>query len=139
MISASPTDALVLDTSAVVAILQSEPAAERLVRALEAAGTSRISAASLVEAAIVMQVRYGDSGEREVDVLLQRSGVDVVPVMVDHAEIARSAYRRFGKGRHPAGLNFGDCFSYALAAMLGEPLLFVGDEFGRTDVAVAAY
>jgi ribonuclease VapC len=92
-----------------------------------------------VETAIVMQARYGDRGEGEVDVFVQRAGVDVVPVMLDHAEIARSAYRRFGKGRHPAALNFGDCFAYALAILLGEPLLFVGEEFSRTDVLVAAY
>lgn len=130
---------MVLDSSAVLTILQNEPPAGRLIAALETAGSGWISAASLVESAIVMQVRYGDPGEREVDVLLQQAGVDVVPVMADHAEVARSAYRRFGKGRHPAGLNFGDCFSYALSVLLGEPLLFVGDDFGRTDVLVAAY
>jgi ribonuclease VapC len=130
---------MVLDTSAVVAILQSESVAERLVSVIEEAGAKRLSAASLVETAIVMQARYGDRGEGEVDVFVQRAGVDVVPVMLDHAEIARSAYRRFGKGRHPAALNFGDCFAYALAILLGEPLLFVGEEFSRTDVLVAAY
>lgn len=128
---------MVLDTSAVVAILREEPPASRLIDAVEAAPLRRFSMASLVEAAIVMQARYGDHGEREVDLFVQRLNVDVVPVTVDHAEIARSAFRRFGKGRHPAGLNFGDCFAYALAMALAEPLLFVGEDFGRTDVAVA--
>ena len=130
---------MVLDTSAVHSILRKEGVADRLIAALEKADTRSMSAATLVESAIVMQARYGDSGEREIDVFLQRAGVDVVPVMTDHAEIARSAFRRFGKGRHPAGLNFGDCFSYALAILLGEGLLFVGDDFGKTDVLVAGY
>jgi ribonuclease VapC len=73
------------------------------------------------------------------DRLLFRLGVEVVPVSREYAEIARSAFRRFGKGRHPAGLNFGDCFAYALAQALGEPLLFAGDDFSQTDVAVVAY
>jgi ribonuclease VapC len=130
---------LVIDTSAAVAILRSEPVSPRLVDTLEAAADRRMSAAGLVEASVVMLSRYGEHGEKEVDLFMQRLRVDVVQVDPDHAEIARSAYRRFGKGRHPAALNFGDCFSYALAIALGEPLLFVGTDFGRTDVEVAAY
>jgi ribonuclease VapC len=98
-----------------------------------------MSAASLVEASIVMLSRYGEHAEREVDLLVQRLQVDVSPVSLDHAEIARSAYRRFGKGRHPAALNYGDCFSYALAIAMGEPLLLVGTDFGQTDIAVAVH
>lgn len=128
---------MVLDTSAILAVLQGEPGTPGLIAALEAAPLKRLSTASLVEAAIVMQARYGDHGEQEVDLFVQRLRVDVVPVSAEHADLARSAYRRFGRGRHPAGLNFGDCFSYALAMALGEPLLFVGDDFSRTDVAVA--
>lgn len=130
---------MVLDTSAIHAILRKEGPADRLVAALEQADARSLSAATLVESAIVMHARYGDSGEREVDVFLQRAGVDVIPVMTDHAEVARSAFRRFGKGRHPAGLNFGDCFSYALAILLGEELLFVGGDFAKTDVLAAQY
>lgn len=130
---------MVLDSSAVVAVLQREEQASRLVEALVAEPLRRLSAASLVETGIVMQARFGDHGERELDLFVQRLSVDVIPVMVDHAEIARSAFRRYGKGRHPAGLNFGDCFSYALAVALGEPLLFAGRDFERTDVLVAAY
>jgi ribonuclease VapC len=125
---------MVIDSSAIIAILQNEPGAENLIDALLDAAVRRLSAANLLAAAIVMQARYGDAGEREVDVLLQRLGIDVVPVTPQHAEIARSAYRRYGKGRHPAGLNFGDCFAYALSKAMGESLLFVGEDFGQTDV-----
>jgi ribonuclease VapC len=128
---------MVLDTSCLVALLQNEPAAGNVLAAIEAHPVRRMSAATLVEAAIVMQMRFGDYGERELDVLLQRLRVEVIPVTEMHAELARSAYRRFGKGRHPARLNFGDCFSYALAASLGEPLLFVGDDFSLTDMEPA--
>lgn len=84
-----------------------------------------------------MQARFGDAGERELDVILHRFGVDIIPVTREQAEIARSAFRRFGKGRHPAALNYGDCFAYALAMSLGEPLLFVGADFLQTDVKSA--
>jgi ribonuclease VapC len=130
---------VVIDTSAVIAILQGEPAADRLIAAVENSGARRISAASLVEAGIVLQARYGDHGELELDLLVQRARIDVIPVTEDHAGIARSGFRRFGKGRHPAGLNYGDCFSYALAIALGEPLLFVGTDFSRTDATAAVY
>ena len=130
---------MVLDTWALIAILEGEGEGDRLLAALESAGTRRLSAASLVEAGIVFQARYGDHGERELDLLIQRAGIEVVPVTEDHAELARRAYRRFGKGRHPAGLNYGDCFSYALAAALGEPLLFKGADFSRTDIEAAGY
>jgi ribonuclease VapC len=130
---------VVIDTSAVIAILQGEAAAGRLIAAMEGAGARRISAASLVEAGIVLQARYGDHGERELDLLVQRARIDVIPVTDDHAGIARSGFRRFGKGRHPAALNFGDCFSYALAIALGEALLFVGTDFDRTDVTAVVY
>ena len=125
---------MVLDTSAVIAILQREPASERLVESVEQDPIRRISAASVIEAGIVMQARYGDAGERELDVLLHRLRAEIVPVTEEHVEYARSAYRRFGKGRHAAGLNYGDCFVYATAVALDEPLLFVGDDFGKTDV-----
>lgn len=88
---------------------------------------------------MVMQGRLGERGERELDLLIGRLRVEIVPVTHAQAELARSGFRRFGKGRHPAGLNFGDCFSYALARALGEPLLFVGNDFSQTDVQVAPY
>lgn len=128
---------VVLDTSAVVAILEGEADADRLIAALEGADVRRISAASLVEAGIVPQARYGDHGERELDLFLQRVEVEVVPVTGEHAELARQAFRRFGKGRHPAALNFGACLSYALAVALEDPLLVTGDDFSRTDAPTA--
>ena len=128
---------MVLDTSAVIAVLQNEESAPRFVAALEDAPVKRMSAANLVEAGIILQARYGDHGERELDLFVQRAHVEIIAVTDEHAEYARSAYRRFGKGRHAAGLNFGDCFAYALARALDKPLLFVGDDFGQTDVRVA--
>lgn len=130
---------MVLDTSAIIAILQAEPETERLVAALEAAVQRRISAATLVETGIVMQARYGDPGAREVDVFTDRLSVDILAVTAAHAALARDAYRRFGKGRHRAALNYGDCFAYALAMALQEPLLFVGGDFSHTDVQVALH
>jgi ribonuclease VapC len=130
---------LVIDTSALVAILQAEPVAERLILALYDAPARRMSTATLVEAGIVMQRRFGDAGESKVDALIAELQLEVLPLTADHSQIARDAFRRFGKGRHQAGLNFGDCFSYALARSLGEPLLFVGEDFGFTDVEAALY
>lgn len=130
---------MVIDTSAVIAIFLGELPAERLSRAIRAAPTLRMSAASLVEAGIVVQGRFRDAGEQKLDRLLNHLEVEVLPLTEGHARIAREAFRRFGKGRHPAGLNFGDCFSYALAQALGEPLLFVGDDFSRTDITAASY
>ena len=127
---------MVLDTSAVIAVLQSEPAADRLIAAIEEAEVLTMSAASVLEASIVLFTRYGDFGDRELDLFLHRLKVSVVSVTAEHLEMARSRYRRFGKGRHVAGLDYGDCFSYALAVSLGEPLLFTGDNFSETDVQV---
>jgi len=130
---------MVVDSSAIVAILQDEPEADRMLRALEEAPDRRIASATLVETAIVMYARYGDAGEREVDLFIHRLGIDVIPTTAEHAELARSAYRRYGKGQHPAGLNYGDCFSYALASALQEPLLYKGDDFSQTDIPIAVY
>lgn len=128
---------MVLDSSAIISVLRQEPGSDELLDAIETARVRRVSTATLVETAIVVQARFGDAGERELDVILHRLGVDVVPVMEEHADIARSAFRRFGKGRHPAALNYGDCFPYTLAMSLGEPLLFTGDDFSKTDVVSA--
>ena len=130
---------MILDTAAVIAVLQNEESAPRLVAALENAPVKRMSAATLVEAGILLQARFGDHGERELDLFVQRAHVQIIPVTEEHAEYARSAYRRFGRGRHAAGLNCGDCFAYALARALDEPLLFVGDDFPQTGVRAAAY
>jgi ribonuclease VapC len=125
---------MVLDTSALLAILTGEVAADRLVQAVDADRTRLVSAATVVEAALVLLGRYGEAGELQLDRLLRAIGADVVPVGEEQAVIARDAALRFGRGRHAAALNFGDCFSYALSVARGEPLLFVGDDFSKTDV-----
>lgn len=130
---------MVIDTSAVIAILVDEAMTERLSRAIRAAPTRRMSAASVLEASIVAQSRFRGAGDRSLDRLLAHLEVEVIPFTESHAGIARAAHRRFGQGNHPAKLNYGDCFSYALARALGEPLLFVGDAFSRTDIDSAPY
>jgi ribonuclease VapC len=126
---------MVLDTSALLAILMNEPEIDAFSAAIEADPRRLISAATVVETGIVVERRFGDPGGRELDLLLHRAGCEIVPVDAEQAEIARAAFRRFGKGRHPAGLNFGDCFAYSLAVVRGEPLLFKGNDFAQTDVA----
>ena len=93
-----------------------------------------MSVASFVEAFIVMQARYGEEGVRDLDLFLARAEIELAPVDVNQAHIARQAFRQYGKGRHPAALNFGDCFTYALAKATGEPLLFKGNDFTQTDL-----
>jgi ribonuclease VapC len=128
---------MVIDTSAIVAIAMNEPEAEAFERLIADASVRLISAATLLEAAMVLETRLGEPGGAELDLWLLKAGVEIVAVDAFHADQARRAWRRYGKGRHPAGLNFGDCFSYALAALTREPLLFKGDDFSKTDVAVA--
>lgn len=125
---------MVIDTSALVAILLDEPDRRRFTRAVADASVRAVSAATVLEAGIVIEAKLGEVGGRELDLLLHRAAVEVVSVDEEQAVIARAAWRRFGKGRHAAGLNFGDCFAYALASVRGEPLLFKGDDFAATDV-----
>lgn len=128
---------MVIDTSAILAVLLNEPEAPDLERRIAADPVRLISAATLVETAIVIESRLGDAGGREFDLWLHRLDAETVPVDAEQADMARRAWRRFGKGRHPAGLNYGDCFAYALAATRGEPLLFKGGDFSRTDLTAA--
>ena len=130
---------MIIDTSALVAILDQEPEAERIVRTLASAPERTLSAANLVEAGIVMQARRGDDGARDLDLLVAKLKVDIAAFTTSQADIARKAFRRYGRGRHPANLNFGDCFAYALAKDKSAPLLFKGNDFGQTDVMVASY
>jgi ribonuclease VapC len=130
---------MVIDTSALIAILSLEPEAARLAQAIEADATRLISAATLLEAGIVMEARLGSAGGTELDLLVAKAGLVIEPVTADQSAIAREAWRRFGKGRHMAGLNFGDCCSYALARITGEPLLFKGADFANTDIAAVRY
>jgi ribonuclease VapC len=129
---------MVIDTSALVTILTAEPERARFIGLIEAADSLLMSAATLVETSIVIESRYGSEGLRDLDLFLKTAGIEIVPLDADQALVARRAFSRFGKGRHQAGLNYGDCFSYALAASRAEPLLFKGDDFTRTDVGVAA-
>lgn len=125
---------MVIDTSAIVAIAFDEPDAAAIEARLADDPVRLISAATVVEAALVIESRYGESGGRELDLWLRRIEADVVPLDAEQSEVARRAWRKFGKGRHPAALNLGDCFSYALARTRGEPLLFKGNDFTRTDI-----
>lgn len=128
---------MVVDTSALLAILWDEPERRRFNEFLEADTQRFISAATLLETAILVELRNGEVAGRELDLFLHRAKIEIVPVDADQVEIARAAYRRYGKGMHPAGLNYGDCFSYALAKATGEPLLFKGRDFAKTDVRAA--
>lgn len=125
---------MVLDTSALLALLLDEPEAEDFRAAVEEDPARLVSAATLLETALVIESRKGQPGGRELDALLQTAEIEVVAVDREQVDEARRAWRRFGKGRHAAGLNFGDLFAYALSRTSGEPLLFKGDDFSRTDV-----
>lgn len=129
---------MVLDTSAILAVLLNEPDADAFRRAIEADPVRLLSAATLIETAIVIEARVGEAGGRELDLLVHKAAIEVVAVDAGQADLARHAYRRFGKGRHLAGLNYGDCFAYALSQSAGEPLLFKGDDFSKTDVMVVS-
>jgi ribonuclease VapC len=125
---------MVIDTSALLAILLDEPERRTFNEALEAAESRIMSAATFVEVSMVIESRFGAEGIRDLDLFIERAGIELSPVDSEQAHAARRAFSRFGKGRHQAGLNYGDCFSYALATVLGEPLLYKGDDFGKTDV-----
>jgi ribonuclease VapC len=129
---------MVVDTSAVLAILQDEPERRRFNEAIQADTKRLISAATVLESGIVLEARGGEAAGRELDLFLHRARFEVASVDADQVEIARAAFRKYGKGRHTAGLSFGDCFSYALAKASGQPLLFKGDDFARTDIRAAA-
>ena len=128
---------MIVDTSAIVAVLFEENEAECCHEAIAQAPSSRMSVANYLEAAMVLEGRSGLAAGRILDAYLQESMIELEPVTVEHAHAARRAWRRFGKGNHPAALNYGDCFAYALAEVTQEPLLFKGGDFALTDVAVA--
>ena len=128
---------MVVDSSAVIAILRKEPGWERLQEALLGADVAVMSAAVVVKTSFVIEAAAGDAGIRELDALLDAAAIEIVPFQPEQVALARDGFRRFGKGRHPARLNFGDCLSYALARQRAEPLLFAGDDFSRTDIEVA--
>ena len=125
---------MVIDTSALIAILQDEPERRAFNEAIEAAERRVVSVASFVEASMIVEARYGPDGVRDLDLFIAKAGIELVAVDTDQAHVARTAFRLYGEWRHPAGLNFGDCFAYALARTLDEPLLFKGTDFSLTDV-----
>ena len=128
---------MIVDTSAIVAILFNEADARNYAQAIARADSCRVSAATFVETAIVVESQTKDSGSRQLDAFFRRAGITIEPVTEEHAHLARQAFTDYGKGRHPAGLNYGDCFSYALAKATGEPLLFKGKDFAKTDLVAA--
>ena len=125
---------MVIDTSAVLAILQDEPERRMFNEAIEEAETRSLSVASFLETSMIVESRYGSDGMRDLDLFIAKAQIELIAVDVEQAHLARQAFRQFGKGRHPAGLNFGDCFSYALARSLADPLLYKGSDFGKCDI-----
>jgi len=128
---------VVVDTSAAVAVLTGEPAGAAMIDRLDQAGHRLISAASFVELGIVLEARFGPVGGAVAERFTREGGMEIVPLDLEQARMAIEAWRRFGKGHHRAGLNFGDCFTYALAATNQLPILCLGDDFKHTDIAVA--
>jgi ribonuclease VapC len=129
---------MVIDTSVLAAIFFHEPERDAFRDAIVAASSRLMSAATVLEAGMVIEGRRGGGAGREFDLFVVRAQIQIVPIDAELAELARSAWRKYGKGRHPAGLNFGDCFSYALAKSSGEPLLAKGGDFAKTDVLIHA-
>ena len=130
---------MIVDASAMVAILLEEPEGHLFDVAMIRSGMCRMSAATFLEASMILESRKGADGVRDLDLQMARFHIEIVPFTEAQAWLARGAFKRYGKGRHPAKLNFGDCMSYALAKETGEELLFKGTDFALTDIAVASY
>ena len=128
---------MILDTSALAAIFFGEPEADLYIRLIHAASRCLISAGSFLELTMVVEGQIGPDAGRQCDIFFRRAGIIIEPFTVEQAHLARQAFLDFGKGRHAAGLNFGDCFAYALAKITSEPLLFKGEDFRRTDIVSA--
>ncbi len=128
---------MIIDTSAICAILFEEPDARYYTEAIAQADERRMSAGNLLEASMVIESRGGSAMGERLDELIERRGIEIVPVTAQHVAVARRAWRSFGKGNHPAGLNLGDCLAYALSEMTQEPLLFKGQDFTQTDIHTA--
>lgn len=127
---------MVIDTSAFAAIFFAEPERQKFLAAITGAATRLVSAATVLETGIVVEARQGESAGREFDLFVVRASLQVVPVDAEQADLARAAWRKYGKGHHPAALNFGDCLVYALAKSSGEPILAKGADFSQTDIAI---
>ena len=128
---------MIIDTSAIMAILFDEPDAARYETAIAAAWPRRMSAVALFEASMVVEGKGGIAAGHQLDAFVKKANIELMPVTTEQVEAARRAWRRFGKGNHRAALNFGDCLAYALASTTREPLLFKGDDFARTDIEAA--
>ncbi len=130
---------MVIDTSAIISILLGEKKTERLTKAISTDPKRIISSFSVLEACIVIEAKKGEPGGRELDLLLHACKAEIINFNAEQMDIARMGWRNFGKGNHPAGLNIGDCCSYALAKLSGEPLLFIGNDFKKTDIDQVKY
>ena len=130
---------MVIDTSAIIAILLNEPENESITEVLAKSSKRLMSAFTALECGVVIEAKKGEPGGREMDLLFHKLNITIVNMDSKQFEIARKAWRLFGKGRHPAKLNIGDCCSYALSAHSGEPLLFKGDDFSKTDICRVEY
>jgi ribonuclease VapC len=128
---------LILDSSAVISVLRAEQGCGPLEDAIDAAPDIGIGAPTLFETAMVLTIRLGETGPLALSGFLRENGVELIPFDERHADLAAAAFARFGKGRHPARLNYGDCMTYATARLAGRPLLFIGDDFRHTDLAPA--
>jgi ribonuclease VapC len=131
------TDGCFVDTSAIVEVALAEEFSESVTAVLERADRSAVAAPSLVEAVLVLQQRFGHDPRPWIDAFLRKSNLEVIPFGAEHYRLAGEAFLRFGKGRHPARLNYGDCMAYAGATLLNWPLLYIGGDFGLTDVRSA--
>lgn len=125
---------MVIDSSALAAILFGEPERRQFIEAIEAADSKLISVANWLEISIVIEARTGAEGSRDLEQFIERASIEIVPVDLEQGRFARDAWLRFGKGRHPAALNYGDCSAYALARARSQTLLFKGDDFIHTDI-----
>jgi ribonuclease VapC len=125
---------MVIDSSALIAILLGEPDAKVFSEAIANASKKLVSTFNALETSIVIESKKGEPGGLELDLLLHKARIEIVPLNDEQFEVARQAWRKYGKGRHPAGLNIGDCCSYALSKYFGDPLLFKGDDFSKTDI-----
>jgi ribonuclease VapC len=130
---------MIVDSSALIAILLKEPEALRLTTAIAGSSACRLPASCFLETSMLLLARLDEDGLRDLDLYLARSRMEIAPFTESQSRLAREAFKQYGKGRHPAKLNFGDCMSYALAKEGGDELLFKGTDFSRTDVAVARY
>ena len=128
---------MIVDSSALIAILLGEPGSDSLLQKLAAASSAGVGAPTLAETGIVLTARIGIAGKRNLTLFVQETDLSIVPFGQDHWRAAVDAFRRYGKGQHPAGLNLGDCLTYATAKLAGQPLLCTGSDFAKTDLAIA--